>query len=62
MDTEKTNEEKIVKKQKPSATYTLKQMREVGNKLLELKLLNENEVMQLDELRQKAIERFYRTL
>ena len=47
------------KKQKPSASYTLKQMKELSKKLQELKLLDENEVMILDELRQKAIKKFY---
>lgn len=59
----KVNEVLVVKKkQKPSATYTLTQMKEIGNKLIELELLTEKEVSELNTLREKAKERFYKNL
>lgn len=68
----KTNEKKVSeeasvqttteKKQKPSATYTLKQFGEIVFKLRELELINREDGDTMLQIRERAKEEFFKKL
>lgn len=55
-------EAKVVKVQKPSASYTLKSMGENNKKLVLLGLITEKEYTELEKMRTKAKEEWIKNL
>lgn len=53
-ETQEVQGTQVIKKQKPSATYTLTQMTAMIEKLVELKLIDEKDAKTMTEIRGRA--------